>query len=671
MFMIGGTAAWAQAQSDAAGAASKVDRASAYYYYTLAHMYAQLAADTGGRNRDYVNKAIENYKAAIKADPQTSMLSEELSEIYIDTGRLREAETDAAESLKQNPNDINAIRLLARIYTRQIGDSQQNRIDDGMLHKAIEQYQKITRLDPKDVDSWLMLGRLQKVAQNSVDVQDAYKKVLEIDADNEDALTGLALVYADLGDNQSAAALLKKLADKSPSARSLRSLAAAYEQMHEYKLEADALKRVLDMNPPDATDVKHELAQSQTRAEEYQDALSTYQELVQEEPSDAESLLRISQIYLQQKDFAKAREASEKARTLEPDNIEIRYSLVSILQAEGKMPEAIQLMKDIVSSTAKRTYSPQEKQVRIELLQRLGAMYANADQTESAVETFRQVAELSPEQGPRMSSEIIGTYELGKEFSKAEQEADSAVKKWPDDRDVRLTRDNLLADLGKTDAAAADVRKLLGGKEDREINLRLYDIYMKGKRFDEAGKSLDAAEKLSQSKEDKEDVWFKRGAMFERMKKSEPAEAEFRKVIDADPKNAAALNYLGYMLADRNTKLPEALQLITKALDQEPGSGAFLDSLGWVYFKMGRLDEAEDNLRKALEKTPRDATVHDHMGDVMLRQAKVREAIAQWEASLKEWEASSPADLEPTEVAKVKSKLEGAKVRLAKEGKVR
>jgi tetratricopeptide (TPR) repeat protein len=671
MFMIAGTAAWGQAQSDAAGAAGKVDRASAYYYYTLAHMYAQLAADTGGRNRDYVNKAIENYKAAIKADPQTPMLSEELSEIYIDTGRLREAETDAAESLKQNPNDINAIRLLARIYTRQIGDSQQNRIDEGMLHKAIEQYQKITRLDPKDVDSWLMLGRLQKVAQNSVDAQDAYKKVLEIDADNEDALTGLALVYADLGDNQSAAALLKKLADKSPSARSLRSLAAAYEQMHEYKLEADALKRVLDMNPPDATDVKHELAQSQTRAEEYQDALSTYQELVEEEPSDAESLLRISQIYLQLKNFAKAREASEKARNLKPDNIEIRYSLVSILQAEGKMPEAIQLMKDIVSSTAKRTYSPQEKQVRVELLERLGAMYANADQTEPAVETFRQVAELSPELGPRMSSEIISTYELGKEFPKAEQEADGAVKKWPDDRDVRLTRDNLLADLGKTDAAAADVKKLLGGKEDREINLRLYDIYMKGKRFDEAGKSLDAAEKLSQSKEEKEDVWFKRGAMFERMKKADPAEAEFRKVLDSDPKNSAALNYLGYMLADRNTRLPEALQLITKALDMEPNSGAYLDSLGWVYFKMGRLDEAEDNLRKALERTPRDATVHDHMGDVMLRQAKVREAISQWEASLKEWEASSPADLEPAEVAKVKSKLEGAKVRLAKEGKVR
>src|SRR5262249_43353400 len=159
-----------------------VDRATAYYHYSLAHMYAEMAAASGGRNGELVSKAIENYKAAIKADPKTPMLSEELSEIYIETGRLREAENDANEALKQNPNDINAIRLLARIYTRQIGDSQQgSRVDEAMLRKAIEQYQRITRLDPKDVDSWLMLGRLQKAAQNSVDAKDAYNKVLEIE----------------------------------------------------------------------------------------------------------------------------------------------------------------------------------------------------------------------------------------------------------------------------------------------------------------------------------------------------------------------------------------------------------------------------------------------------------------------------------------------------------
>jgi tetratricopeptide (TPR) repeat protein len=159
--------------------------------------------------------------------------------------------------------------------------------------------------------------------------------------------------------------------------------------------------------------------------------------------------------------------------------------------------------------------------------------------------------------------------------------------------------------------------------------------------------------------------------MYERMNKVDLAEVEFRKVLKFDPESAGAMNYLGYMLADRNLRLPEALELITKALDKDPGNGAYLDSLGWVYYKLGRLPEAEENLRRAVAKTPRDPTVHDHMADVLMKESKVREAAAQWQTSLKEWDSSSPAELRPDEISQVKSKLEGAKVRLAKEGSTR
>jgi hypothetical protein len=80
MFIIGGMAAWGQTQND--GGPDKVDRATAYYHYTLARMYAEKAATQGGSSRDYVNQAIENYRAAIKADPQTAMLKQELSKLY-------------------------------------------------------------------------------------------------------------------------------------------------------------------------------------------------------------------------------------------------------------------------------------------------------------------------------------------------------------------------------------------------------------------------------------------------------------------------------------------------------------------------------------------------------------------------------------------------------------
>ena len=237
---IGGASTFS-AVAQTPNAAPPVDHAQSYYHYSLGHMYADLASING--SPEYIRKAIENYKLAIKDDPNTPMLSEELSELYIQTGRLREAQADAEETLKTNPNDVNAHRMLGRIFTRQIGDQQEHKIDETMLKKSIEEYKKITELDPKDTDSWLMLGRLEKVATNSVEAQRAYKKALEIDPDNEDALTGLAMVYADLGDSTAAADLLKKLATKNPTPRSLQALAAAYEQMREFALAAETHTR--------------------------------------------------------------------------------------------------------------------------------------------------------------------------------------------------------------------------------------------------------------------------------------------------------------------------------------------------------------------------------------------------------------------------------------------
>src|SRR5262249_31736513 len=147
------------------------------------------------------------------------------------------------------------------------------------------------------------------------------------------------------------------------------------------------------------------------------------------------------------------------------------------------------------------------------LLERLATMYRSTDQTDQAVDTFRQIADLDSELAPAMSAEIIETYRGGKEYQKAEQEAESALKKWPNDRAVHLTHAMMLAEMGKTDQAAAEVKKLLGGKNDREIYSSLAQVYDKGKRFDDEAKAIDQVEKLATTKEEKQAAWFLRGAM--------------------------------------------------------------------------------------------------------------------------------------------------------------
>ena len=125
-------------------------------------MYAEQASMFGNRG-DFVNSHRE-LQGAIKADPTAAIaVSEELSDLYVQSGRLREAQTDAEDVLKQNPNDLNAHRLLARIFTRLVGDGRSGKVDEAMLRRATDQYQKITQLAPKDVPAWVDAGVLVKV----------------------------------------------------------------------------------------------------------------------------------------------------------------------------------------------------------------------------------------------------------------------------------------------------------------------------------------------------------------------------------------------------------------------------------------------------------------------------------------------------------------------------
>ena len=134
----------------------------------------------------------------------------------------------------------------------------------------------------------------------------------------------------------------------------------------------------------------------------------------------------------------------------------------------------------------------------------------------------------------------------------------------------------------------------------------LAQIYTRLRKWKEAGEQIDAAEAISTKQDDKIYIYFLRGALDERQKHFDSAEEQFRKILSIDSTNAMTLNYLGYMLGDRGVKLDDALAMVQKAVQLDPQNGAYLDSLGWVYFKMGQYALAEANLRKASERISTD-----------------------------------------------------------------
>jgi tetratricopeptide (TPR) repeat protein len=354
--------------------------------------------------------------------------------------------------------------------------------------------------------------------------------------------------------------------------------------------------------------------------------------------------------------------------------MDVPYSMAAVYQAQGRYDDAIKLLQDLLKKTEKsETGSSQaDRNNRAIFVERLGMVYREQQNYTAAVETFRKMLPLGDENARSGYQEIIDTYREAKQWPQATAVAKEAVQKLPNDRDLRMVLDAQLADTGEFDKSVADIRTLLkGGPEDREVYLRLGIIFTRAKRWDDALQALAKAEQLSTKSDEKAYVSFLRGDLYQRQKMFDQAETEFKKVLavtaPTDPQSAATLNYLGYMNADRGVKLDESLNFVKQALSLDPNNGAYLDSLGWVYFKLGKYDLAEENLTKAEAHMGTDPTVQEHLGDLYQKTGRLKLAAAHWDRAVQEWTKTVAPEQDSEAFAKVQQKLDAAKVRLAKE----
>ena len=650
----------------------KVDKAAAYYHYTLAHMYEEMVTAYG--RSDLAVKATEEYRLAIEADPSSEFLTSSLAELYVKTGRIADAVREAQDIIKRDPTNLEAHKLLGRIYLRSLGDMPGGNGSDNILKLAIEQYQEIVKLDPQSVDDHLLLGRLYRLSNDMPKAEAELNTAIKIDPNSEEAVTTLAMLYTDEGDTAHALKVLSSIPDSARSAKLYSALGAAYEQRKEYKNAIDSYKHAI-MLDRDNLDAIRGLAENYLNDGQLEAALEQYKVISDSNPEDAQTYVRIAEIYRRQAKYDLALENLKHADTLIPDTAEVPYSMAAVYQAQGRYDEAAKLLQDLLKKTEKSSEigtSQTDRNNRAIFIERLGMVYREQENYTAAVETFRKMLPLGDENARSGYQEIIDTYRDSKQWPQATAAAKEAVQKLPNDRDLRMVLDAQLADMGEFDQAVADIKGMLkGGPEDRDVHLRLAIIYTRAKRWSDAEQSLAKAEQLSGKPDDKAYVSFLRGDLYQRQKMFDQADTEFRKVLavtpPTDPQAAATLNYLGYMNADRGVKLEESLNYIKQALTFEPNNGAYLDSLGWAYFKLGKYDMAEENLNKAAVHMGSDPTVQEHLGDLYQKTGRLKLAASHWDRAVQEWNKTVPAEQDSEAFAKVQQKLDAAKVRLAKE----
>jgi tetratricopeptide (TPR) repeat protein len=650
------------------GSARKLDRSVAYYHYTVAHMYEEQVTVYG--RSELANKALEEYRLAIEADPSSEFLTSGLAELYVKTGRIRDAVLEAQEIIKRDPSNIEAHKLLGRIYLRSLGDMPgSNNGSDNVLKLAIEQYEQIVKIEPTNVDDHLLLGRLYRLNNDLQKAENELKTAVKLDPDSEEAVTTLALLYTDEGDSTHALQVLSSVPDTGRSAKLYSALGATYEQRKDYKSAIDAYKHAIRLDR-DNLDAIRGLAENLLNDGQVDAALDQYKVIADANPEDAQTYLRVSEIYRRQGKYDDALDSLKKAQAMVPDALEVPYNIAVVYQAQGRNDDAVKLLLELLKKTekAENSYSQADRNNRAIFIERLGMVYRDQENYQAAVDTFRKMIPLGDDNARTGYQDVIDTYREAKQWPQATAAAKEAAQKLPNDRDLRMVLDAQLADTGDPEKPLADVRSMLKGKpEDRDVYLRLAIMNTRLKRWSDAEEALDKAEQLSLKAEDKEYVYFLRGSTFEREKKYEKSEAEFRKILAINPQNSMTLNYLGYMNADRGVQLEESLNFISQAVKLEPTNGAYLDSLGWAYFKLGKYDLAEETLNKASLRMGSDPTVQDHLGDLYQKTGRLKLAAAHWERAVEEWNKTVPAEQDTDLMASTQKKLDVAKVRLAKE----
>jgi tetratricopeptide (TPR) repeat protein len=656
----------AEGKQEAAKAAS-ADHAQAYYHYMLARRYRELA---GISNRgDFVERAIAEYKKAMEVDPESLFLRVELAELYWRIGRIADAVRDTEAVLKIDPDQIDAHRLLANLYWRNLGAAQPDKVAKESLRKAIEHFEALTRLQPAEGENFLVLGRLYRLNNQRDKAAEVFKKVLSADADSKGARASLAQLYFDQGEYDEAVELLKKVPEDEMDAALLGMLGFAYLQTRDFDAAVAMYEKALTQDPENQ-EVRRAYAEALMAGGRTAAARTELQKILQADPDDGATYLRLAQLDRQEGRFESARQELERARNLMPGNLEIPYQQAVLEDLLGNEDKAIEILQGLIkqSEKAEGQYTAGEASNRAVFLERLGLIYRTQEKFDAALAVFGQVAALGKEQAARGAALTVETLRLSRQPEKALQEAEAAVVKFPEDRPLRLLRASLVGERGRAEEAIQQLRAMLNNTPaDREVHLTMAQVYSQAKRFAEAEAAARQALALSAKPDDQEYPQFLLGSIYERQKKYELAEEEFKKVLAANPLNAAAANYLGYMLADRGVRLEESVKYIQKALELEPNNGAYLDSLGWAYFKMKRLDLAESHLEKAARLISSDPTIQEHLGHLYLQMGKKQQAQEAWERALKEWPTAVSSDFDAEQAAKLQKQLDELKLHLAKE----
>lgn len=470
-------------------------------------------------------------------------------------------------------------------------------------------------------------------------------------ADLAERATKIAVFARDDAKALEAAGLWVELSPASLDARQI--LAAMYIRKGDAAAALEHLKYVLAQDNSGDGSRFRVIANLLGREEDRRTALVVMAQLVTERPADTDALVAYALLAMRAEDLGKAREAMDRLVQRVDVNPNLALAYMAVLQKQGVGAEGITFLEKALARTPdefglRLLYARmladlqryEQARLQFTLLQEqapdngdviyaLGLLNLQAGKVEAAERNFREL-----ERFDDRSSEAafyLGQIEEARQRPTVALAHYRAVKEGNNVFPARLRVAAILSTEGKVDEALAAIEAIPATNDDERVQL----VMLKAEVFAEHGRLDEALGVYDRALNGNFDstLLYNRAMVAERMGRLDLLEKDLRAIIEREPGNSQALNALGYTLADRTDRHAEAYDLIKRALDASPDDFFILDSMGWVLYRLGRLDEAVSYLERA-RALRNDPEVAAHLGEVLWMLGRKDDARQIWNTAL-------------------------------------
>jgi tetratricopeptide (TPR) repeat protein len=556
--------------------------------------------------REEWEEASDAFKKALELQPDRLDALRFKAVVALKTGKPETAISDYKTALAQNPDDITLHLELAQLYDS-IG-----KVEDGIevlriaREKAPQNLNVLITLGEMDSKAaQLPPGRIQGKREHfAAEAIDVLLKASEIQPEN----SRIWLRLVDLA-----------------------------QITGRIDLAIKSCRKVLELDP-DFDVVRQRLAQSLGVKGLFVEAIEQIDILLAKEPLNTDFLNLAGILYWNAERRNEAIDLMQESLAVNPKQVELRVELGGHFIELERFEEAVNVME---GAGAEGLANPQ-------LQYRLGLAYILTNRLQDARTVWDRYISLLKDRGLELAGESEFFLRYGllledlKDWSAASAMFEKAFEGQPDNLMIcqhfavslfRSGEEKRAREIVEHTALRVDAPKLQVALFKAQFALDIEDFARASQEFDEV---ISMVAEMEDPLPDEQfaQILFLAGAANERASSYQKSVDLLRRSIELDPSNPEALNYLGYMMADRGEDLVEARSLIEKALELSPENGAYLDSLAWALYRQGDLNRALELLLKARDLIGDDPVVHDHLGDVYWDLGQFGRARTAWNRAL-------------------------------------